>query len=94
MRPFEGTMPLTEARAVIDQAIVPIERTESIRVLDANGRVLAVTSPPTLAMDTSNVDTVFNAGKVIKQGGRLTIPESSACADSKRQTAVRKTCAP
>ena len=41
MRPFEGTMPLTEARAIIDQAIVPIERTETIRVLDANGRVLA-----------------------------------------------------
>ena len=41
MRPFEGTMPLTEARSIIDQAIVPIERTETIRVLDANGRVLA-----------------------------------------------------
>jgi molybdopterin molybdotransferase len=41
MRPFAGTMPLTEARAIIDQAIVPIARTESIRVLDANGRVLA-----------------------------------------------------
>jgi molybdenum cofactor synthesis domain-containing protein len=41
MRPFEGTMPLAEARAIIDQAIVPIERTERIRVLDANGRVLA-----------------------------------------------------
>jgi molybdopterin molybdotransferase len=41
MRPFEGTMPLAEARAIIEQAIAPIERTESIRVLDANGRVLA-----------------------------------------------------
>ena len=41
MRPFEGTMPLTEARAIIDRAIIPIERTETIRVLDANGRVLA-----------------------------------------------------
>ena len=41
MRPFEGTMPLDEARAIIDQAIVPIERTERVRVLDANGRVLA-----------------------------------------------------
>jgi molybdopterin molybdotransferase len=41
MRPFEGTMPLTEARAIIDRAIVPIERTETISVLDANGRVLA-----------------------------------------------------
>ena len=42
MRPFEGTMPLDEARAIIDQAIVPLARTESSRVLDANGRVLAV----------------------------------------------------
>jgi len=41
MRPFEGTMPLEEARALIEQAIVPIERTERIPVLDANGRVLA-----------------------------------------------------
>jgi molybdenum cofactor synthesis domain-containing protein len=41
MRPFEGTMPLSEARAIIDAAIAPIERTERIRVLDANGRVLA-----------------------------------------------------
>jgi molybdenum cofactor synthesis domain-containing protein len=41
MRPFEGTLPLTQARAIIEQAIVPIERTERIRVLDANGRALA-----------------------------------------------------
>ena len=41
MRPFEGTMPLSEARAIIDSAIAPIERTERVRVLDANGRVLA-----------------------------------------------------
>jgi molybdenum cofactor synthesis domain-containing protein len=41
MRPFEGTMPLDEARAIIERSIVPIERTERIRVLDANGRVLA-----------------------------------------------------
>ncbi len=41
MRPFEGTMPLAEARAIIDAAIVPIDRVERIRVQDANGRVLA-----------------------------------------------------
>ena len=41
MRPFEGTMPLEEARAIIEQTIVPIERIERIRVVDANGRVLA-----------------------------------------------------
>ena len=41
MRPFEGTMPLDEAKALIDRTIAPIERTERVRVLDASGRVLA-----------------------------------------------------
>ena len=41
MRPFAGTMPLAEARAIIDAAIVPIDRVEWVRVQDANGRVLA-----------------------------------------------------
>ena len=41
MRPFEGTMPLDEARAIIDRTIAPIERTERVRVLEASGRVLA-----------------------------------------------------
>ncbi len=41
MRPFEGTMPLDEAQAIIDRTIAPIFRTERIRVVDANGRVLA-----------------------------------------------------
>ena len=42
MRPFEGTMPLSEARAIVDAAIVPIERIESVSVLQAaNDRVLA-----------------------------------------------------
>jgi molybdenum cofactor synthesis domain-containing protein len=40
MRPFERTMPLAEARAIMERAIRPIERTESIRLEDANGRVL------------------------------------------------------
>ena len=34
-------MPLDEARAIIERAIVPIERTERVRVQDALGRVLA-----------------------------------------------------
>ena len=41
MRPFEGTMPLAEARAIIESAIVPIDRVERIRVQEASGRVLA-----------------------------------------------------
>ena len=41
MRPFEGTLPLGEAQAIIEHAIVPIERTDLVRVQNANGRVLA-----------------------------------------------------
>ena len=41
MRPFAGTLPLAEARAIIDRTIAPIDRTDRIRVHEANGRVLA-----------------------------------------------------
>lgn len=41
MRPFEQTIPLDEARAILDSAIVPIARTEAVALADANGRVLA-----------------------------------------------------
>jgi molybdenum cofactor synthesis domain-containing protein len=41
VRPFQKTMPLEEARAIMDRAIVPIERTERVSLQDANGRVLA-----------------------------------------------------
>jgi cytosine/adenosine deaminase-related metal-dependent hydrolase len=42
-------------------------RTDAINVLPLNNAYGAVV----LAMDTSNVDTVFIAGRVVKQGGRL-----------------------
>ena len=42
-------------------------RTDTINVLPLNNAYGAVV----LAMDTSNVDTVFIAGKAVKQGGRL-----------------------
>jgi molybdopterin molybdotransferase len=41
MRPFKGTISLDEARAIIDRAIVPIERTERVPLERASGRVLA-----------------------------------------------------
>ena len=41
MRPFKGTISLDEARAIIDRAIVPIERTERMPLERASGRVLA-----------------------------------------------------
>ena len=41
MRPFKGTIPLEEARAIIERAIRPVERTEILPLRQANGRVLA-----------------------------------------------------
>jgi molybdopterin molybdotransferase len=41
MRPIRETIPLEEARALIDKAIVPLTRRERVPILQANGRVLA-----------------------------------------------------
>src|SRR5687768_18188082 len=41
MRPFEKTLPLDEAFAIIDRAVSPIDTTERIPLQQANGRVLA-----------------------------------------------------
>jgi molybdenum cofactor synthesis domain-containing protein len=41
MRPIRETIPLEEARELIDGAIVPVARTERVPLLEANGRVLA-----------------------------------------------------
>ena len=41
MRPFQKTIALDEARAIIDRTVAPIERIERISLTDANGRVLA-----------------------------------------------------
>src|SRR5581483_4332580 len=41
MQPFEETIPLDRARAIVDEALLPIERTERIDLAVANGRVLA-----------------------------------------------------
>jgi molybdenum cofactor synthesis domain-containing protein len=41
MRPFGKTIALEEARAIIERAIQPIDRTEVLPLLQANGRVLA-----------------------------------------------------
>ena len=42
-------------------------RTDAINVMPFNNAFGAIV----LAMDTSNVDTVFIAGRMVKQGGRL-----------------------
>jgi molybdopterin molybdotransferase len=41
MRPIKDTIPLEEAREIIASATRPIDRTERVPLLDANGRVLA-----------------------------------------------------
>src|SRR5688572_5092710 len=41
MRPIRSTIALDEAKALIDAAIQPIERTERVALSDASGRVLA-----------------------------------------------------
>ena len=41
MRPFRDTIPLDDARAIIERTIVPIARTERVRLQHAHGRVLA-----------------------------------------------------
>jgi molybdopterin molybdotransferase len=41
MRPIRDTIPLEEARALIDAAVRPIARTERVALNDANGRVVA-----------------------------------------------------
>ena len=42
MRPIRDTIPLDEARALIDGAIASLPRTERVPLVHANGRVLAV----------------------------------------------------
>src|SRR5687768_2305680 len=41
MKPIKDTIPLDEARQLIADACTPIERTERVRLVDANGRVAA-----------------------------------------------------
>ena len=41
MRPIKDTIPLDEARAIIDEATPLIGRTERVAIVDANGRVCA-----------------------------------------------------
>jgi len=41
MRPIKDTIPLDEARALIDEVAAPVARTERVPLLEANGRVVA-----------------------------------------------------
>ena len=41
MKPIKETIPLEEARQLIADACLPIDRTEKVRLVDANGRVAA-----------------------------------------------------
>lgn len=48
MRPITRTIPLDEARGIIERTVQPIHRVERVRLQDANGRVLARTATATL----------------------------------------------
>jgi molybdopterin molybdotransferase len=48
VRPFQSTIPLDEARTIIDGAVRPLDRTEVVPLSDANGRVLARTIVSTI----------------------------------------------
>src|SRR5262250_2723714 len=41
MRPIRETIPLDDARGIIERTIAPIARTERVRLKEAHGRVLA-----------------------------------------------------
>jgi molybdopterin molybdotransferase len=41
VRPIRATIPLDDARALLHDAIVPLDRTERVSIDDANGRVVA-----------------------------------------------------
>ncbi|MGH9383413.1 MAG: molybdenum cofactor synthesis domain-containing protein [Vicinamibacterales bacterium] len=41
MRPIKDTIPLEEARALIDEVLRPVERRERVAIVEANGRVAA-----------------------------------------------------
>jgi molybdenum cofactor synthesis domain-containing protein len=41
VRPFQSTIPLTEAREIIGAVTVPLDRTETVALREARGRVLA-----------------------------------------------------
>jgi molybdenum cofactor synthesis domain-containing protein len=44
MRPIRETIPIDEARAIIDAAIRPLDRVERVAVIEAHGRILARTA--------------------------------------------------
>src|SRR5687768_1257503 len=91
MRPIRSTIALDEARALIDAAIRPIERTERVGLSDASGRVLAedlvadADVPPfaRAAMDGYAVRTADTAGatreapRVLKRIGTVFTGEVS-----------------
>jgi molybdopterin molybdotransferase len=54
VRPIRGTIPLAEARALLFDAVVPIERKELISIREAHGRVIA--QPVVSAVDVPPFD--------------------------------------
>src|SRR5687767_12159560 len=79
MRPFQSTIPLTEAQEIIAAATAPLDRTETVPLRDARGRVLAhdVTAPADVppfaraAMDGYAVRAADTAGATRNAPARL-----------------------
>jgi molybdenum cofactor synthesis domain-containing protein len=64
MRPIRETIPLSEALTLVLEAVVPIERTERIRIGEAAGRVIA--SAPTASVDVPPFDRAAMDGFAVR----------------------------
>ena len=84
MRPFQSTIPLTEAQDIIASATAPLDRVEAVPLREARGRVLAhdVTAPADVppfaraAMDGYAVRAADTAGATRDTPVRLTRVET------------------
>ena len=101
MRPFTSTISLDEARRRLAAAVVPIERTERIRLDRASGRVAAtdVTSPidvppfPRSAMDGYALIAADTEGATRERPARLRIVERVYTGRLPTSSIVGGTCA-
>ena len=81
MRPFHSTIPLEEARGQIEHAIRPLDRTETLPLTHAGGRVLAVTV--TAGTDVPPFDRAGMDGYAVRAadtaGASADTPKTLAC---------------
>jgi molybdopterin molybdotransferase len=100
-RPFRQTIPLAEARAILEEAVQPIERVERVGLAEAAGRVLARTVvaefdvPPfaRAAMDGYAVRAADTAGASRRQPVVLTCVEEIFTGQMPRERVGAGQCA-